>query len=71
MIRAILLLSVLSILYSCSAPKEYQIGNKMVTEKKYYREWKKVTLNYIKNANPEHLRTFLEMEVIYDTTSQK
>lgn len=57
------------LLAGCSTPKDYQIGNKMVTKKKYDRKSDRVTKRFIKRTDPETLRIFLNMEVLYDTTN--
>ena len=54
---------------SCVGPKEYQIGNKMVTKKKYERGLNRITKKYVKSATEDQLKTFLELNVMIDTTN--
>lgn len=67
--KSVVVIFLMSLLWSCATPKEYQIGNKMVTKKKYDRVSDRVTRKFIKNSKPEHLRAFMEMEIVYDTTT--
>lgn len=67
--KSIIFILTITILTSCGMPKEYQIGDKMVTKKKYERGLNRITKKYVKSATEEQLKTFLELDVVIDTTN--
>lgn len=68
--RLITLLFILT-LTSCTVSKSYTWDNKKVSEKKYNKELKKYTTNYIKNSSTEEIEIFSNMIILYDTSKVK
>ena len=63
-------LIILILLFGCVGPKDYQIGDRYVTKKKYDRELDRTTRRYVKSASKEDLLIFLQMSVVVDTSTK-
>lgn len=56
-------------LSGCTTLKEYQIGDRMVTKRKYDRKSDRITKRFVRRMTDDVKRMFLELEVVYDTTN--
>jgi hypothetical protein len=66
--RVIIFLILVGFLASCSLPREYQYGDKMMTKRKFDRVIKRYTRDFVREMSDEDARIFLNLDIVYDTT---
>jgi len=66
------ILAIISFIFfiSCATSKNYTWENKVVSEKKYNKELKKYTKEFVKNSSVSDVVLMSELEVTYDTTKK-